>query len=656
MMAYQFGGAPLRNLPLRRAPGSLLPNKLDAMLRGIHLASSGLIGKTVMAVLMGGLIVSFGLWGIADIFRGFGQSTVAKVGHAEISREEFRQLFTEQQQRARQPGRSQDTDPTRLGIDLLHQMMAETALNEQARQLGLGQSDEEIRRAITNDPNFRGAGGVFDPHRFREMIRTTEQRYVNDRRQDSLRRQIVGTIPSGLEPPKTMIDVINRYLTEQRTIEFVRLNAVQAGQIDPPSPEALATYFEDHKALFSAPEYRKIALVVITPEDVAKTIEVSDEDAKKVFEERKSQLSTPEKRQVYRIQFPSIEEAQAARNRLSGGLSFEDLAKERGSDPADIDLGLLAKSSILDPAVADAAFSLASGEISQPVQGPFGVALVKVDKIVPGAEANYADVAANLKQELAALRARGEVSNLHDKMEDERGSGASATEAAEKLGLKPVTIDAVDRSGRTPDGQPAAAIPKGLDVVSQAFKSNVGADNDPISFQGGYVWYDVISRTPPRERSLDEVKAQVEARWHQDQVASRLRAKATELEKKLEQGTKLEEIAASIGVKVDTATGFTRTSAPAGVPLGAIPAAFRTAKDGIGQAPSNDGSEVIVFRVTNIVDPPTDMDSAGIKELRQNLIGALAVEQYLAYVNKLETNLGTSINQEAFAQVIGKNQ
>ena len=102
-------------------------------------------------------------------------------------------------------------------------------------------------------------------------------------------------------------------------------------------------------------------------------------------------------------------------------------------------------------------------------------------------------------------------------------------EAAQKLGLTAVTIDAVDRSGRTPDGQPVANIPRGLDVVSQAFTSDVGVDNDPIQFAGGYVWYDVLGITPSRERPLDEVRAQVEAKWRDDQISTKLRAKATEM-------------------------------------------------------------------------------------------------------------------------------
>lgn len=625
-------------------------------------ASSNWLGKTIMAVVMGVLIISFGIWGIADIFRGFGQSTVAKVGHTEISLNEFRQIYTDRmQQIGRQFGRPLTPEQARaFGLDrqVLQQAIAEAALDEEARRLGLGVSDDEIRRMIMNDPNFKGAAGNFDAQRFQAMIRNfgyTEQRYTAEQRKVSVRRQITGTIGAGLEPSKTMIDALSRYQNEQRSIEFVKLDAAQAGTIDPPSPEALAAYFEDHKVQFRAPEYRKISFVVISPEEIGKWTDVSDDDAKKVFEQRKDRLGTPEKRQVHQLVFPTVEEAQAARTRLASGTSFEDIAKERGLSAADGDLGLVTKSAILDPAVADAAFALPAGEISQPVQGRFGVALVKVDKIEPGAEANYANLAGDIKREIAAERARAKVAELRDKMEDERGGGSSVIDAAQKLGLAAVTIEAVDRSGRTPSGQPVANIPQGLDVVSQAFNSDVGVDNDPISFRGGYVWYDVLGITPSRERSLDEVRDQVEARWRQDQITTKLRTKATEIVQKLEQGGKLADEAAAINAKVETAAGFKREDTPAGVPSSLVTAAFRTAKDGVGQTPGAAG-EVIIFRVTDIVDPPVDLASEGIAKLKEGLDRALTEEQVASYVNKLETDIGTTINQAAFAQVTGANQ
>ncbi|MDO9564754.1 MAG: SurA N-terminal domain-containing protein, partial [Bradyrhizobium sp.] len=401
------------------------------MLRGIRKASSNWLGKAIMMVVMGVLILSFAVWGIADIFKGFGQSTLATIGKTEISTEQFRQIYTEKlQQLGRQFGRPLTMDQARaFGLDrqVLQQTIAEAALDEEARRMKLGQSDAEIMRMIYSDPNFRGVAGNFDPARFQATIRQfgfTEQRYIAEQRRVSLRRQIAGTVSAGLEPPKVMIEALSRFQNEQRTIDYVKLNAAQAGTIDPPAPEALAAYFEDRKTQFRAPEYRKISFVVVTPEEIGKWSEVSDDEAKKIFEQNRSRLGTPERRQVSQIVFPNAEEAAAARGRLVGGMSFEDLAKERGLNPSDVDLGTIARSAIIDSAVAEAAFALPEGEISQPVPGRFGVALVKIGKIEPGVEPTYESVATTIKKEIATEQARAKVSDLYNKMEDERGGGA----------------------------------------------------------------------------------------------------------------------------------------------------------------------------------------------------------------------------------------
>jgi peptidyl-prolyl cis-trans isomerase D len=413
-------------------------NKLDPMLRGMRKASSNWLGKIIMATVMGVLIISFGIWGIADIFRGFGQSTLAKVGRTEISTEQFRQIYTDRlQQVGRQFGRPLTADQARaLGFDrqVLQQTIAEAALDEEARRLGLGQSDEETLKTIFSDPTFKGVNGSFDPSRFQNLMRQmgySEQHFIAEQRRVSLRRQIAGSIAAGLEPSKVLLDALARFGSEQRSIEYVKLGAAQAGTIDPPSPEALAAYFEDHKTLFRAPEYRKIAFVAVTPEEIGKWTDVSDDDAKQAFEQRRDKLGTPERREVQQIIFPNADEATAARNRLSSGLSFEDLAKERGLGQSDIDLGLIAKSAIGDPAIADAAFALPSCEVSQPAKGNFGFALVKVGKIDPGVTPTYESFASQIKRDIANERARAKVGELRDKMEDERGGGASVVEAAQ---------------------------------------------------------------------------------------------------------------------------------------------------------------------------------------------------------------------------------
>src|SRR5437763_14765764 len=147
--------------------------QVGPMLRGMRQASSNWLGKSIMAVVMGILIISFGVWGIADIFKGFGQSTLATVGHTEISINEFRQLYTDKlQQNGRQFGRPLTADQARAcgrARTLLQQTIAEAALDEDARRLGLGQSDDETMHTILSDPNFKNLDGKFDPARFQPV-------------------------------------------------------------------------------------------------------------------------------------------------------------------------------------------------------------------------------------------------------------------------------------------------------------------------------------------------------------------------------------------------------------------------------------------------------------------------------------------------------
>jgi peptidyl-prolyl cis-trans isomerase D len=631
------------------------------MLRGIRNASSNWLGKSIMSVVMGVLIVSFAVWGIADIFKGFGQSTLATVGDTEISTEQFRQTYTDRlQQISRQFGRPLTSEQARqFGLDrqVLQQTIAEAALDENARRMGLGISNADLAKTIENDQNFAGINGKFDPQRFAEALRSagfTEQRYVAEQRKVSLRRQIANTITAGVTPSKTQLEALERYQNEERTIEYVKLGAAQAGTIPEPTAEELSAFFDEHKAQFRAPEYRKVAVLSVTPEDLAKTLTVSDEDAKKMFEQRRDDFARPERREVLQIAFPTMEEAKAAREKIAAGTSFEDIAKERKLTPSDIDLGLLTRAAVSDPAIAEAAFTMPINEVSQPIKGTLVNALVKVTKIEPGTTPSYESVASTIKSQLAKDRARDQMTDLRNKIEDERAGGANIAEAAKKLGLDAVTIEAVDRAGRGPDGEPVKGLPQGVDIVSAAFGSDVGVENDSLHRRdGGEVWFDVLGVTPSRERTLDEVKDKVVKAWKDDKIAAHLRSLAVNMTDALTKGATFADEATKAGLTVDKTSPFKRTASVNGLPDQVVQAAFATAKDAAGQTQGATGSEWIVFRVVDVSTPKVDLASDASKQLKEALTRAMGDEQIAAYIQHLENEIGVSINQSAFAVATG---
>jgi peptidyl-prolyl cis-trans isomerase D len=631
------------------------------MLRGIHKATSTWVGKAIMAVVMGGLIVSFAIWGIGDIFRGFGVNSVAKIGGTEITIAQFQQYYTDQlQQYSRRLGKPISPDQARAtGLDrqLLGQMVAETALDEQAGKLRLGLSDADIAQRITSDPNFRGVDGRFDRARFEQIIRQagySEGRYVAEQRNVMLRRQIAQSISGELPVPTTLLTAINQYQNEKRSVEYLALTSAQAGDIPAPTPDVLTKYFEDRKDLFRAPEYRKISILALTPAEIAKPDAVSDADAKAYYDQHKASYGTPERSELRQMVFPNEQEAAAAKEKLAKGMSFTDLAKERGLKDSDTDIGMVAKSDIIDPAVADAAFALKSGEVSAPVKGTFGTVLVEAGKIEPGTQKTYEEVASQIKREIAESHAKSEVGTLRDKIEDERAAGSTLAETAKKLGLKSVTFDAVDRAGRAPDGKPVTGLPRTPDVVNAAFASDVGVDTEALSMQGGgFLWYDVTGITRSRERTLDEVKDQAATRWRDDEVAKRLKAKTDEMLGKLKAGSTMAQLANENGLKVETATDLQRRKPGGFVPAKLVEAAFKTPKDVPTITDGNTETERFVFRVTEVTDPKLDAASPEAKQLSATLQNSYADDIIGEYIGRLETDLGVSINEAAFNQVVG---
>ncbi|MET0866471.1 MAG: SurA N-terminal domain-containing protein [Pseudorhodoplanes sp.] len=631
------------------------------MLRGIQNATRNWLGRLITGIVLGMIAISFAVWGIGDIFKGFGTSRLAKVGGTEIGVEQFRQQYNDRlQQLIRQLGRPISADQARsLGLhrSLLGQLLAEAAIDEEVRRLGLNMPNDVIAQRIRNDPVFRGITGQFDRTRFDAVIRQagfTEARYVAEQKKVLLRQQLIKSLTGDLAAPAAAVEIQDRYSNEQRALDYFVLGPDQAGEIGDPSPEALAKFFEDRKALFRAPEFRKVDLIILSPEELAKSIEISDEDLEKAYQADRAKYVTPEKREVHQIVFPNEADAREAAEKLKQpDMTFEQFAAAPDRKGSDINLGLVGKAQMLDPAIADAAFSLASGQVSEPVKGRFGTALVKVGKIVPEVVRSQAETADEIKRNLALERARREIRTQYDKIEDERGAGASVADIAKKVGVPVRSLDMIDRSGRGPDGNPMPGVPNVPALLNGIFNTEIGAENDPVQLPGsaGYVWFEAMGSTPSRERPLDEVRDRVIERWRTDQVAVRLREKAKEAVDKLKTAT-ISEVATELGAKPQFIAGLKRDRTQGDFPSDALETVFSTAKDQVGSAEGG-SSQWIVFRVTGVTEPKVDMASADAKRIQATLVNAYSEDILAQFIARLQTDLGATINEAALAQVIG---
>ncbi|MGA0562878.1 SurA N-terminal domain-containing protein [Ancylobacter sp. VNQ12] len=624
------------------------------MLETLRKSASGIVAK----ILMGLLILSFGIWGIADVFRGFGSQTLATIGSSEITVPEFQRLYQERlQQISQQLKRGITPDQARafgLPDQVLSERLAEAALDDQANSLGIALSDAEIAKRVQQNPAFFGPSGSFDPNYFAQLLRQngyTEARFVDAERRLAQRQQLIQSLGGGLTVPTVLKEAVARFENEERSLNYALITSASVTPPADPSDDELRAFFDARKVAFRAPEYRKADILALTPQAIAASEQVTDAEVKAAYDANLSSYGTPERRVVQQIVFPNAEEAKVAADRVAAGTAFADLVAERKLDAKDVDLGNVTRADIFDKAVAEAAFALPENGTSAVVAGRFGPVIVHVGAITAGTVQPLDAVAGQIRQQLQLDAARRELLQKYDQVQDEQASGAKLSEIASKLGLTVLSLD-TDVLGKAPDGASIPEIPGRSDVLRGIFASDVGAENDPVQLpqNGGYVWYEVQSITQPRDRTFEEARAQVLDRWKQDKIAEELDKRVEDIKAKVAGGEGFDKAVTDAGLELRAANGLKRGRAADGVPQEILDAVFETPKGGVGSALAEGGDSRILFNVLNVTVPTATAENERVlANLRQGMENDLMTE----YLVQLQSQLGTRVNRTALDQIVG---
>jgi peptidyl-prolyl cis-trans isomerase D len=628
------------------------------MLKGFRKAGESWVGKSVITVMFGMLIMSFAVWGIGDIFRQSGPSYAAQVGSTKITPDAVRTAYqTELQRLSRQFRQTITPERARqIGLDrqVLTRLITDAVLDERAKALGLAVSDDLVARMIREDASFRGPTGQFDRATFEDLLRNNglnEATYVRDQRGSVARLQLAEAITGNLPVPVAAREAVHRYTAERRAVAYVMLQAVAAGDIPAATDEQLRAFYEERKASFRSPEYRALTVVALDAAALAKPDQISEADARQRYEQTKARYGSPERRALQQIIFPNEEEAQAALDKIKGGATFESVAQERNVDAGTLDLGTVTKQELIDKAVAEAAFSLAEGGTSAPVKGQFGTVLVHVAKVEPERVKPFEEVAADVRREAAQERARTEIEAVHDAIEDARAGARPLADAAREKGLAVLSIPAVDRTGRDKAGQ-AVALPDREAVLTAAFASDVGVDNETLRLRsGGYLWFDVAGIEPARDKRLDEVRDEVARRWREEQIAQRLSDKARTMVERLDKGEAIEGVATDSGQPLKAAEGLARGAARDDLATDIVARIFATPVGKSGSAAS--GETRAVFKVTAAAVPPFVTTTQEAQRLEDQLRTAMSDDLLNQYIAQAQAEIGVSVNQEAVRRAIG---
>ncbi len=628
------------------------------MLESLRNAAGTWVAKLLLVL----LVLSFAIWGISgQIMTGIGGNSVITAGSTSVSILDYRLAYDRQlavlsQQFGQQLTREQ---AKALGIEqqVLGQLIAGAVLDEQAREMGLGHSRERLAELTRNDPAFAGPDGQFDRFRFEQVLRQigmTPEDYLRNRQQVAIRQQIVEAVADGMKAPDSFLTGVALHRGEDRTVDYIALPDTLVQPIEEPAADVLSTWFEENQGTYAAPEYRKAAYFRLDAEDIADESAIAEDQVKADYEKNKARYTTAETRTIEQIIFASEEKAKAAYESIRAGTTFDDIVKAEGKTPADVLLGTFAKTQVADPAIADAAFALAANQPSEVINGTFGPVIIRVTAITPEVVKPYEEVAAAIRKELAIAEAHRILLDVHDAYEDDRASGTPFRDAAAKLKLNVITLDAIDRTARDAAGNIINTLPESARLIAAIFESEVGIENPPVTTAGGgFVFYEVEGITAARERTLDEVRDRVVTDWKVAETNRRIRDRATELQKRIADGTAtLDVVATELSLEKQTKRGLKRQADDADFGRDGVSEIFAKALNGVGFFRSPQDDSLVLFKVTELFEPAGAGPDTLAEDERNNFGRGIADDLLDQLVAKLQGQYDVQVNSAAIAQAL----
>ena len=593
--------------------------------------------------------IPFALWGIHQYVTPEGSVAVATVDDTEIGYYDFQRQYARRRQQLRSilgTGLIEGEEDARLRRDVLDAMIDSEVLVGSAAASGMRVGDEQLASTIRTQEVFQSGDG-FSQALYEGWLRSqgySPGGFEQDLRRSVLEQQIaLGVSQSEFLSGSGLRDAV-RLQMQTRTFSLLTLPASDFEAPEPTDSE-IRDHFESHRGEYTAPERLRLRYLEISLDEIAAGVKADDGELRALFDAEPERFVTPEKREVSHIliSVPSDagedddalarERLVALKDRLAVGESFEDLALDNsddpGSAPAGGALGFIERGMMV-PEFEQAAFALATGEVSDPVRSSFGWHLVKVTSVQESRNATFEEVRDQVLAQYQSREAERIFAERVDTLANVTYENPESLEAgAQELGLPIRESDPVTRDGRSGDAiasQPA--------VVEAAFSSDVldeGNNSEPIEFEPGrVVVVRVFAHEPSRELSLEEARADITADLQADARREAVTERGRALLGELRGGRDADAVAGDVGLEWSRFEDVGRTGG--GVSGQILEVAFRMPRPGSG-TPQFDG----------MLDDHGDFVVVSLSRVDDGDIASLNDDETGVLRRTLEAGIGRSI-------------
>ncbi|HTI03601.1 MAG TPA: SurA N-terminal domain-containing protein [Acidisoma sp.] len=611
------------------------------------------------------LIAAFGVWGIGDVLRNLGNDgSAAKVDGQAISPQQVAGAYRQQLEQATQQMGGPDHVTAEMRMMLAEQatarLVAQAAIDHMARGMGLAAPNATVQQAVFGMDAFKGADGKFDKTQFDQVLQAnglSETEFLHLMQGQIIRNQLLNSIRAAVTAPPVMVKTAYAFQNQTRTADLVQLPFAAAPAPAAPSDQVLQRWYKNHPSEFSAPEYRRITLVILSPEFLARDITVPDADVQAAYQRMVAETPPkPETRTVDVVLAQDQKAAQAIAAQWQGGASWDAVqAAAKAAGATSLDLPNITQAQVPSEALGEAAFKAKADTVTGPVStGATSWAVFKVSNIQSGGAAqSYAEAAPGLRQTIARQRAVALVNKRVNALQDALAGRTPLEKLPANLGLAALQ-GSIDSSGLTEQGTPApipgtAAVRQA--VVDQAFKQKVheaatlinGPDNS-------YFALTVDGITPATTKPYAAVEQQVLQSWTEAERRREQNVAATAMLQAMKGGRTLQGVADAKGLTVTTTPALTRQGqVPDGVPQNLVAPLFSLDQGASTMIETPEGFVVAQLKSVNTPDPKAD--PVGYDQLRASLSSALADDMQAVFAGVVTARANPRINQAVIQQI-----
>jgi peptidyl-prolyl cis-trans isomerase D len=324
-------------------------------------------------------------------------------------------------------------------------------------------SPEYVVELITNNPGLQ-VGGIFDRQNYEAILASqgvsVEQFESDIRLQLQINQLRRGFIDSSFITPSEFRQFIELQM-QKRIGQLLTINSADFIDEVAINAEQIQLYFDNNQDLFQTDEEVDVEYLSLSLDDVAATVEYTEDDLRGYYEENLSRFITNEERKSRHILI-AIDEDTTEEDALETILnvqerlisdSFEAVAKEFSDDPGSAELGGdlgWVEPGLFVPEFDKVLFSLEVNELSDPVKTEFGYHLIRLDELKEGQQQAYQDIQLELDSEYSKLLAEDKLFGLADQLADLTLQAFNELNSvADTLGLSLSRIDGVSRNGAT---------------------------------------------------------------------------------------------------------------------------------------------------------------------------------------------------------------